>query len=271
MHLPVAEIVVGYRDGATLEELADIHGCSAWTIKHRLRLAGESLRRRGPRRTYTLNEEFFDDINTEAQAYWLGFLLADGRVGGGEGNFYCTLNLGVIDRLHLVKFAAAVNSNAPIKPGNDGESAYIVLCSAKLCRSLISLECGRDKTCKHGTPTIPKDLQHHFYRGFFDGDGSIFPMPKNHSWRFDVLGSPRFIRRFQNWLMDRAAVGRTKLLTPHNCPGARSLRYTGGKQIERICRVLYEDATIWLPRKYDEVQKLYARRKKLGPRSRNEV
>ena len=258
--LPDVEIADRYQKGETISQLAVSFDVSDAVIKKRLQQQSEKLRRRGPGRTYTLNEEFFDVIETEDQAYWLGFLLADARVSRtGAGNWVCRTNLAAVDKHHLYRLAKSVGSDAPVKPGHDGESAYLDLCSVKFCQRLVSLECGPDKTSKHGTPLVPESLKHHFYRGFFDGDGSMFEMPTIKAWRFDVLGSPKFIAEFQNWLMPRAKVSKAKILTPKNSPPSRSLRYTGGPQIERICRVLYQDATLYLPRKYERFQQLLAR------------
>lgn len=265
LDLPISEIIAAYKGGATLNQLAAHYRCSAWSIKHRLLAVGENLRRTGPKRTYSLNEAFFSSIETEAQAYWLGFLLADGRVSKtGAGNWVCRTDLAVIDRDHLERLATAVGSNSPIKPGHDGESAYLDLCSAVLCRRLVELECGPDKTSKHGTPEVPAELQHHFYRGFSDGDGSIYEIPSISAWRFDALGSQNFISEFQHWLVRNVGVSYTKLITPANSPMSRSLRYTGGRQVARICRMLYKDATIWLPRKHEQFMSLVSRKLTTG-------
>lgn len=274
--LPVNEIIAAYGAGKTLHEIATVYGCSDWTIKHRLLQAGENLRRTGPARTYALNESFFEDIQTEQQAYWLGFLLADSRVAKTvAGNWICRTDLATVDTQHLEKLRIAVGTDAPIKSGHDGESVYLDLCSVQLCRALVSLECGPDKTSKHGTPAIPDVLQRHFYRGFSDGDGSIYPCPTNHTWRFDALGSPLFITEMQHWLVRHAGVGYTKLIIPNNSPVSLSVRYTGGNQVERICRELYANATVYLQRKFDSVQRLYSRNKvpggAAGTRSRHIV
>lgn len=260
MRWNVSDMVARYRDGATIDAIAKQHTCSAWTVRDQLRRHGETLRRRGPKRTYTLNEEFFESIATEAQAYWLGFILADGRTSQtGAGNWVTRVDLGVIDRGHLVKLLDAVGSNAPVKPGHDGQSAYVDLCSVALCRQLLALECTPDKTGNHGTPVIPASLQHHFYRGYSDGDGSLFWMPQARSWRYEAVGSPRFVEQFQQWLITRAGVGETKLIRR---PPVASLRYTGGTQIERICRVLYDNATICLDRKHEEYRRVLTRKRR---------
>lgn len=257
LDLPTAEIEASYLAGETLAELATAFDCSEWTIKHRLRQQGVKLRRRGPARTYTLNEAFFDAIETEAPAYWLGFLLADARVSRTvAGNWVCRVDLGVVDRGHLEKLRDSVGSNAPLKPGHDGESVYIDLCSVQLCRALLDLECGPDKTGKHGTPAISEAVQHHFYRGFSDGDGSLFYMPQIHAWRYDAIWSPRFITAYQQWLIRRAGVSKTKLIVPKNSPTSLCMRWTGGPQIVRICDVLYAGATVFLDRKFEKYNEL---------------
>lgn len=260
LSLPINKIAADYRKGTTLSVIAAKYGCSEWSAKHRLLQAGIKLRRRGPKRTYTLREDFFEEVETESQAYWLGFLLADARVARTtRGNWICRLDLATIDRPHIVKLAKAVGSNAPIKPGHDGASAFIDLCSAKFCKALVDLECGPQKTGLHGTPEIHVDLQHHFYRGFSDGDGSLYYIPQLYAWRYDTVGSPKFIREFQRWLINRAFVSRTKLIVPKNSPTSLALRYTGGKNIERICRELYRDATIFLDRKFAAYRELLLR------------
>ena len=107
---------------------------------------------------------------------------------------------------------------------------------------------------------MPYGLLRHFYRGFVDGDGSLYPVFGCGSWRFDALGSPKFIRQFQQWLVVNAGVSYTKLLTPDNSPASLVVRYTGGPQILRIASLLYTDATVYLARKYAQFCKLRSSR-----------
>lgn len=52
---------------------------------------------------YNYNKNAFNRIETEEDAYWLGFLLADGYVSGGIKPFI-QLKLGAKDLEHLKKF-----------------------------------------------------------------------------------------------------------------------------------------------------------------------
>jgi len=254
--IPVEELVAAHRNGLRLGALATRFNCSRDTVRRRLRQAGERLHRRGPPRQYSLNEEFFENIETEAQAYWLGFFFADARVARTRaGNWFVRVDLGAIDRPHLVKMCQDFKSDSPINPGHDGESAYVDFCSAKLCRQLLDLDCGPDKTGRHGTPTLPVKLEHHFYRGYSDGDGSLYPFVKS-NWRYEAVGSKPFIVQFQRWLVTHVDVNFTKLVVRR---GATAFRYTGGEQVERICRALYQDSTVHLDRKFEMYQRLLRR------------
>lgn len=263
------DLIARYQAGETIAQLAEAIRCAGSTIVRRFCKAGFKGRRTGPSRTYTLYEGYFEEINTEEKAYWLGFLFADGAVQQTTvGNWTLRLELQESDVGHIRKFRQAIGSNAPIvyashrKNGKESKSAYLLLCSARLCRSLIKLGCIPRKTGVHGTPDIDINLYRHFYRGAVDGDGSIFAIPQIHAWRFELTAAPRFAKDFQEWLVPCANINKTKLIRPKQSEKVRVVRYTGGPQIERICGLLYDNATIYLERKMDSVQQLFCRPKR---------
>ena len=58
------------------------------------------------RRKYALNETFFEVINSEEKAYWLGFIAADGCVYRRT----LSINLNIKDKEHLEKLITVLNS-----------------------------------------------------------------------------------------------------------------------------------------------------------------
>lgn len=154
-----AEIVRKYESGESVQALADSYGRSYATMRENLVRWGASLRRRGPPRTYGLREDFFAVIDTEEKAYWLGFAFADGSVvQTGAGNWTFRVELKWPDRKHLHKLTEAMQTDSPVKQGRHRDkrtgrphkSAYICICSARLCRDLIQLGCIPNKTCRCG-------------------------------------------------------------------------------------------------------------------------
>jgi predicted DNA-binding ribbon-helix-helix protein len=255
--LPKAEICARYASGESIQRLADAYDRNFATMRENLHRWGASVRRRGPARTYKLDEDFFESIDTETKVYWLGFAFADGSVQQTTvGNWTFRVELQRADEGHLYKLRAALGSDAPIVPtDHDGNLAsYLMVCSVRLCRDLIRHGCIPNKTyIGLATPILSSELYRHFYRGLTDGDGGIRPYPTAHSWIFDTVGAPVLIADYQRWLILNAGLGETKLIRR----GIVSVvEYTGGVQVERIARLLYEDAAVFLDRKFMAYQEL---------------
>ena len=83
----------------------------------RLRL-GELLRNSGidtnaRRRKFSLNESYFETIDSEEKAYWLGFILADGCL---KGHQFC-LCLSECDKYILEEFNKCIEYSGGVKTG----------------------------------------------------------------------------------------------------------------------------------------------------------
>ena len=96
---------------------------------------------RSKREKYSFNRQYFNNIDTEDKAYWLGFLLADGN------NTEATLRirLKAADREHLEKFNTCINGNIEIKiedgsgyaKGKKDSVASLVISSREMCRAVM--------------------------------------------------------------------------------------------------------------------------------------
>ncbi len=252
------QAVALYESGRTVDEVATVFGVRPGSMKEALHRFGAPIRRRGPSRAYGLNERYFQVVTTEAQAYWLGFMLADGNVckGSASGSMLVQLDLGAVDREHLEQFVKAVEYTGPIQYREETNAYAARITSAAMAHDLMALECTPRKSCVHGTPKLDPTLMHHMYRGFFDGDGSLYETPTTHSWRFEVIGSRKFVEEFQQWLAVTAHVTPTKLF---DCGQVVAVRSSGCRVIERIMTELYRDATIYLPRKFEQYQQMLRR------------
>lgn len=139
------------------------------------------------RRKYNYNQVFFEKIDTEEKAYWLGFIMADGCITRNDKNKpynRLDINLKIEDISHLEKFNYSIQSNQPIKikkvnsKGHISTTCSLRLNSKKICEDLITKDVVPNKTGKETIPDIPKELIKHFIRGFFDGDGCIYKQDK---------------------------------------------------------------------------------------------
>ncbi len=104
-------MVAAYLAGATAEEAATQFGYSYMACIFALKQCGIKPRGRSEaHRRYAVDETFFDAINTEEKAYWLGFLTADGTI---RENVIMLL-LQERDIGHLYKFTSSLRSKHPI-------------------------------------------------------------------------------------------------------------------------------------------------------------
>lgn len=88
----------------------------------------------GRKRIYKINESYFEKINSQEKAYWLGFIYADGHVTEQSIN----ISLQVKDINHLQKFLVSINSSHPITTYviRDKKYCRISISNVKFCRNL---------------------------------------------------------------------------------------------------------------------------------------
>ena len=124
------------------------------------------------------NELFFSNINTEAKAYWLGFIFADGcvirRKYGNKNLIALRIGLSYRDNDHLELFLKDIESSNAIAYCGNGNECRVSLNSDRLVKDLENLGCVKRKSLKlTKLPDMPDKLVRHFIRGYFDGDGCI--------------------------------------------------------------------------------------------------
>ena len=220
---------------------------------------------------YTCDSDFFETIDTEEKAYWLGFLYADGFIQK-EGVKGCSKKVGLtlaeIDKPHIEKFKAAIKSNAKIgtykvSGGYNLNSIYsrVILCDPKLVNDLIQKGCCEHKTDILKFPTedkVPRELLKHFIRGYFDGDGSLSYVRPNidveryvPSYKIRFTGTDNILTGIMNEFMKNDVTQRLYPLTKRK-PEHTVLNFEVGGNIKayKIAKWLYKDATVYLDRKY---------------------
>jgi hypothetical protein len=196
-------------------------------------------------RKYKFNENYFDSIDTEQKAYWLGFLFADGNVYRNQ----MTLKLSNLDKLHLELFKKHLQSEHLIYD-ELGKYSSLVIGSKKFSESLISNGCVRKKSLIIEFPILQNDLVRHFIRGVFDGDGCISFIKKNPKYKRWCIasGSKRFIESIKE-VVEKEINYNLKLYKRKNI----YVLVSGKKNIVKsIFDFMYKDATVYLDRKYQK-------------------
>ena len=199
-------------------------------------------------------ENYFQNIDTEHKAYWLGFFMADACIDREQYNFQ--FGLMENDRYMLEKFLSEIKYKTKIDDrtgGFDTPCCYITVCSIKMVRDLIYLGVVPRKSGRETFPTdlIPKDLQRHFIRGFLDGDGWITyndKRPKcNIGWCSMSLNILIDIKDFLENELNLFDKGKIRKRKDKN--KLYDLTFNTSNAI-KVLDYLYENATIFLDRKY---------------------
>jgi hypothetical protein len=182
---------------------------------------------------------------TEEEAYWLGFIVADGNVHRGR----LLIGLHARDEGHLNNLQAWLGGGrVNIRESRPGLVVFSVG-SIELVRRLAMFDVVPDKHFKTKWPMLlPRCLDRHFIRGVFDGDGCIRRTKKG-CWRWNITGNPPLLAAIQNVLVEDCGVKRNKLSSVDKNGVTCRLEYDGNRQVGRIMKYLYQDAAVWLERK----------------------
>lgn len=202
---------------------------------------------------YIYNKNAFNEIATEEDAYWLGFLLADGYISGGEKPFV-QLKLGAKDKEHLVKFIKYMQYNSlnVIKETFGGAYAkdnlcYVVKISCKqLNENLKKYGLGGPKSAIEIPYKLNNiELEKHYIRGIIDGDGWI----RSTQYGFGVCGSYETLSYIKEYINKNIVNVEDNNITKHG--KIFKFELTSKIKTELILKYFYKDAKIYLNRKFD--------------------
>lgn len=220
-------------------------------------------------RKYEVDESFFDIIDTEDKAYFLGLLYADGY--NDEKHFAIAISLHHEDKEVLEKFRTALKSTRPLqyvihdiyreKTGINACNQYrLCVNSITMSKRLKSLGCHQKKSLTLEFPTkeqIPDNLLVHFIRGYFDGDGSFsyYLVKSRNSWQaaMTIISTENFCIELSKIL--KVTVGVTTSINKRfkeSNTSTRELRISGTQQVYKFLKWIYNEHSISMQRKWDK-------------------
>jgi len=136
--------------------------------------------------SYTKNYNFFNKIDTEEKAYFLGLMFADGNnYINKDGDYQISIVLQEQDKSILEKFRNLIIPTKQLyfinRKNKNWSNCYRLKFDDKIISNqLNNLGCVSNKSLVLQFPALSNlDLQRHFIRGYYDGDGSISKWVKN--------------------------------------------------------------------------------------------
>lgn len=204
------------------------------------------------------NHDAFCKIMNEDDAYWLGFMFADGYVVKRDKFSYFGIELRKSDISHLRKFNIYLNGNLEIYTrhresqieGRDVsyDTAAILVTSDKIVDNLIYHGCVPRKSFVIDKPIdIRDDLIIPFIRGYFDGNGS-FGIYNNGQYdivKFNIsCASIKFLEWIKDYLLEYNV--KTNIVKDRN-----AYKLSGSSKSAKIfIDMIYNNSSINLDRKY---------------------
>lgn len=197
---------------------------------------------------YERNSNVFEKIDSEEKAYWLGFLYADGYIDQDKGEII--LGLADKDKEHIKKFRNFLETDNPYKDKINNQNKpyrFFRIYDRKICNDLGNQGLFRKKSLALEPKMImPTNLLIHWSRGLFDGDGSIYPQKNSKNsirYRLNLTGTESIL----NFVMNLWGISK-KLDRNRSIP---KFVVAGKGETNKILHLLYDDATIYLDRKYN--------------------
>jgi LAGLIDADG-like domain len=274
IELPEQEIIDLYLSGVSMHRLAEKYGVSRYVITDRLNRHNIPIYKLGflLRKCKNIEEHYFDVIDTEEKAYFLGLLYADGcnqrRI---DNRKHISISLQARDKAILEKFSLAILRSIDLyflkrrKP-NHHDQYRLLIHSSIISDRLNELGCTPRKSLTLMWPNCLTDpeLQRHFIRGYFDGDGTIGSYKRKNrkntmDYRAEIVSTLTFCNSVAEII--RGATQINVLLRPNDPKNnliTTKLYIRGNKQVMRFFDWLYQGATIYLERKYSKYLELKA-------------
>ena len=201
-----------------------------------------------------LKEHFFQEINNEENAYFLGLLISDGNIfkdnTGRQASISITLDLK--DEYLLTKFKEIISSNTSI--GYDGRGCgQIAVRSNIMAEDLKQYGVVPRKSYNTYLPQNIKDaVMNHLIRGIFDGDGSI-QAKLNHDNRFlhsfSFCGTHKLMEDISNYCFKKLKLKQKPTIYDYKDRKLSEIKIQNKEDMYIFGEWLYKDATIFMNRK----------------------
>lgn len=214
-------------------------------------------------RKYSIDESFFDNIDTPNKAYIVGFLHSDGSNNLNKSTISISLQEEDKDILELIR--KEIKSEKPLEFidysnkhnfGYSYKNQYRLLMFSKhMCEELNNKGITPNKSLIIGFPNwLNKDLIPHYIRGVYDGDGSIYRAYKNDNnlpVTVTITATESFCKSLQKICKEELNINSG--IYDASCHNGITKVFTlSGRNIaKKFLDWIYQNAELYLQRKYN--------------------
>lgn len=258
----IIDIIQLYQSGKSAKEIWKKYSnkikCEK-TIINILKRNGIEIRPRGVP-TY-FNKRYFETIDTEAKAYFLGLFLTDGNVHKIKRNteqYSIQISLKYEDVSIIEKFKSELNANNKIihYNNNDRDECIFSVHSKEMAHDLFKYGIHERKTFDAKlTNLVPENLYHHYIRGIFDGDGTVYMRnDKSHQLLFGFYGTHILVSQVKEYLLNKINVSNNVITDKET---VSFITFSKKTDILNFYNLIYSDANFYLDRKKNKFEEYF--------------
>ena len=256
----IAEIIGEYNSHISCQNIGKKHHISAAKVMRILNENNVPIRSNSEsKQKYTLNEQYFNAIDSQDKAYILGFLYADGSKSAVSNTITINIQERDVDLLH--KINNAIGSNRPLAYIDCSNAEVNRMNQYRLCVSnkvlsedLLLWGIVPKKEFKLKYPDFLSDkLIRHFIRGYMDGDGNI----NSSECRWGLTGCYDLLKGISEYIENMLGIHTTLYHHKGKNEVTYELRVAGRRQVKKLLDHLYFNANIFMDRKYNLYQDKY--------------
>ena len=247
-----------YLSGKSIASISKMYHVTSSKISNLLKSNNIKIRSGSDiNRRYTLDETYFDKIDDQNKAYIIGLLIADGNCNGGS---VLRLQLQESDKSVLEKISHLLGSNKPLgyvdlsnKNQNHKNAWLLHINSFHIRDRLKDFYIVPQKDFKTRFPIeVPYYLYRHVIRGLLDGDGNICSTEK----RCQITGNKYLIDFLVVYIESLLGIHCSNVFE-HRSDKTKTMRISGRRQVKKFLDYIYEDANLYIDRKYNLYKSLY--------------
>ena len=214
------------------------------------------IKRPQKRKYYNIN--YFEKIDTNDKAYFLGLLYADGCNHIKENR----VELGLIEEDdYIIKYLSNIffNEDASIyikskdpKRANERPMKRLYLTNKKISNDLFNLGLLNNKTKILTFPNIDNEYKFAFIRGYFDGDGTVSSKNISRHAKISFTScSKKLLIEIQKYLKNYKI---NAFIVKYKDKNAYDLNLYNHKEINEFYNLIYKDSNIHMLRKFEKIK-----------------
>lgn len=257
----IEDIVQLYQSGKTAREILEKYShkikCEN-TIINIVERNGIKSRPRGVFKDF--NKRYFETIDTESKAYYLGLLLTDGNVFKAKRNtdqYRIQIGLKYEDVDIVEKFKTELESDAKVSHyENNGRNECIFGVNSKeMAYDLKKYGIHERKTFDAElTELIQPELYPHYIRGIFDGDGTVYIRNKTNQLTFGFYGTHNLVAQVKQYLIEKIGLNDNSIYDKET---VSFVTFTRQQDVINFYKFIYSNSNFYLTRKKEVFEKYF--------------